>query len=175
MLLIMQKISEVMVPFVVLYIVLYAVLGKRNVFGDFIEGASRGVPTVLKILPTLVGILIAVRVLRDSGMLEDFGKWLQPVLLNSKIQSDFIPLVLIRMFSSSAATGLTLDIFKKYGTDSYMGMLASITMSCTETIFYTMSIYFMAAKVTKTRWTLAGALFSTIAGVIASVVLAKNV
>ena len=65
-----------------------------------------------------------------------------------------------------------LDIFKEYGTDSYIGLIASISMSCTETIFYTMSVYYMTARVTKTRYTLTGALLATLAGVIASVVLA---
>ena len=79
------------------------------------------------------------------------------------------------MVSSSAATGLVLDIFKNYGTDSYIGILTSILMSCTETIFYTMSVYFMTVKVTKTRWTLAGALISTAAGIGASVFLARMI
>ena len=76
------------------------------------------------------------------------------------------------MFSSSAATGLALDIFKEYGTDSYLGRVASILMSCTETIFYTMSVYFMTARVKKTRHTLAGALLATAGGIAASIVLA---
>ena len=79
---------------------------------------------------------------------------------------------IVKMFSSSAATGIALDIFKEFGTDSYLGLVTSIMLSCTETIFYTMSVYFLAAKVTKTRWTLAGALISTITGIAASVVLA---
>jgi spore maturation protein B len=77
------------------------------------------------------------------------------------------------MFSSSAATSLVLDVFKQFGTDSYEGLLASIMMGSTETIFYTMSVYFMAAKISKTRWTLAGALISTLSGIVASVILAK--
>jgi spore maturation protein B len=76
------------------------------------------------------------------------------------------------MFSSSAATGLLLDIYKQHGTDSYLGLSASIMLSSTETIFYTMSIYFMTAKVTKTRFTLPGALLTTIVGVISSIILA---
>ena len=67
---------------------------------------------------------------------------------------------------------MVLDIFKTYGTDSRMGLITSIMMSCTETCFYTMSVYFMAARVTKTRYTLAGALTATAAGVIMSVVMA---
>ena len=78
------------------------------------------------------------------------------------------------MFSSSAATGLVLDIFREFGTDSRIGLITSIMMSCTETVFYTMSVYFMAAKVTKTRFTLAGALVSTLAGIVASVVIAAG-
>ena len=85
-----------------------------------------------------------------------------------------MPLTVVKMFSSSAATGLLLDIFKEFGTDTYIGLVASISMSCTETIFYTMSVYFMTAKVTKTRFTLAGALIATFAGLAASVVLAAG-
>ena len=76
------------------------------------------------------------------------------------------------MFSSSAATGLVLDIFKEFGTDSYVGKIASIMMSCTETIFYTISVYFIAAKISKTRYTVVGALLATLGGIWASVVLA---
>lgn len=86
-----------------------------------------------------------------------------------------VPLALVRLFSSSAATSLVLDIYKSYGTDSVTGMTASIMMGCTETVFYTMSVYFLTAKVSKTRWTLAGALFATAAGIAASVVLARLV
>ena len=75
------------------------------------------------------------------------------------------------MFSSSAATGLLLDLFKEHGTDSALGQAASIMLSSTETIFYTMSLYFMSVKVKKTRYTLAGALTATVAGIIASVFL----
>ena len=72
---------------------------------------------------------------------------------------------------SSAATGLLLDIYKEYGADSTLGKMASVMMSSTETIFYTMSVYFMSVKVKKTRYTLAGAFLATVAGTIASVVI----
>lgn len=88
------------------------------------------------------------------------------------LPAQLIPLLIVKMFSSSAATGLVLDIFKTCGPDSYAGMLTSILMSCTETIFYTMSVYFLAAKVTKTRYTLPGALLATLAGTVASIFLA---
>ncbi len=141
-------------------------------YEDFIKGAKDGFRTVIQIMPTLVGLMVAVGVLRASGFLNAVGKLFGGLTDKIGFPSDLIPLVFVKMFSSSAATGLVLDIFKTYGTDSYIGMITSIMMSCTETIFYTMSVYFLAAKVTKTRHTLPGALLATIAGIAASVVLA---
>lgn len=123
-------------------------------------------------MPTLVGLMVAVGVLRASGFLNAVGRLFGGLTERIGFPSDLVPLTLIKMFSSSAATGLVLDIFKTYGPDSYIGLITSIMMSCTETIFYTMSVYFLAAKVTKTRYTLKGALLATLAGIIASVLLA---
>ena len=100
------------------------------------------------------------------------GSLLSPFTDALGIPAQMIPLLIVKLFSSSAATGLVLDIFKSAGPDSYAGMVTSILMSCTETVFYTMSVYFLAARVTKTRHTLAGALLATLAGTAASVVLA---
>ncbi len=141
-------------------------------YEDFIKGAKDGFRTVIQIMPTLVGLMVAVGVLRASGFLNAVGKLFGGLTDKIGFPSDLVPLVFVKMFSSSAATGLVLDIFKTYGPDSYIGMITSIMMSCTETIFYTMSVYFLAAKVTKTRHTLPGALLATIAGIAASVVLA---
>ncbi len=141
-------------------------------YEDFIKGAKDGFRTVIQIMPTLVGLMVAVGVLRASGFLNAVGKLFGGLTDKIGFPSDLVPLVFVKMFSSSAATGLVLDIFKTYGPDSYIGMITSIIMSCTETIFYTMSVYFLAAKVTKTRHTLPGALLATIAGIAASVILA---
>jgi len=115
---------------------------------------------------------MAVGILRASGFFDMLGELLGPLTEGLGLPAQLVPVLIIKMFSSSAATGLVLDIFKTSGPDSYAGMLTSILMSCTETIFYTMSVYFLAAKVTKTRFTLSGALFSTLVGTIASIILA---
>ena len=160
---------------VIFYIVAYGLVHKRNVYEDFIKGAKDGFQTVIQIMPTLVGLMVAVGVLRASGFLEAVGKIFGGLAEKIGFPSELVPLVFVKKFSSSAATGLVLDIFKTHGPDSRIGMITSIMMSCTETIFYTMSVYFLAAKVTKTRHTLKGALFATLAGIIASVVLAGMV
>lgn len=165
-------ISNMMVPLVIFGIVAYGIARRVPVYDEFIHGAKKGFRTVIKIMPTLVGLMVAVGVLRASGFLDFLGDWIGKVTRYVGFPSELVPLSIVRMFSSSAATGLVLDIFKEYGTDSRIGRIASIMMCCTETIFYTMSVYFMTAKIKKTRYTLAGALIATIAGITASVWLA---
>lgn len=165
-------ITDFIVPMLIFGIVCYGVLEKVNVYDTFIKGAKSGFFTVIKIMPTLIGLMVAVGILRASGFLEFVSGLIGKVSKYIGFPGELVPLTIVKMFSSSAATGLLLDVFKEYGTDSYIGLVASISMSCTETIFYTMSVYFMTAKVTKSRYTLTGALFATFAGLIASVVLA---
>ena len=164
--------SEYLVPLVLFYIVGFAVLQKRPVFDDFIEGAKQGMKTVAGILPTLIGLMTAVGILRASGFLDFLSGVLEWPAELFHVPAEAVPVILVRLVSSSAAVGLLLDIFKTFGPDSYLGMMVSILESCTETVFYTMSVYFMTAKITKTRWTLPGALLATGAGVAASIVLA---
>ena len=160
---------------VIFGIVCFGVLKKVEVYDTFVKGAKDGFSTVLKIMPTLIGLMVAVGVLRASGFLDFLAGLMQQFTGKIGFPGELVPLTLVKMFSSSAATGLLLDVFKEFGTDSYIGLIASISMSCIETIFYTMSVYFMAAKVTRTRYTLAGALFASLAGLAASMVLAGGI
>ncbi|WP_455950966.1 spore maturation protein [Eubacterium sp.] len=170
---IIVTISSFIIPAVMLFIVIYGVIKKENIYDDFVEGATGGLKTVIKVMPTLIGLMVAVGVLRESGFMDFLGRWLGKLTNPIGFPGELMPVTIVKIFSSSAATGMVLDIFKKYGPDSYLGMVTSLMMSCTETIFYTMSVYYISAKVTRTRWTLAGAILSTIAGTIASVLLAN--
>ncbi len=165
--------SDSMIPLLIFSIVGYGLLCRAHVYDDFIKGAKDGFQTVIGILPTLVGLMVGVGVLRASGFLDLLASLLGAFTEPLHFPAELVPVSIVKMFSSSAATGLVLDIFKKYGPDSYFGTITSLMMSCTETIFYTMSIYFMTAKVQKTRYTLAGALVATLVGTVASVVLAQ--
>lgn len=164
--------SEFMVPLIIFYIVGFGILSKRPVFDDFLKGAAEGMKTVAGIMPTLIGLMAAVGVLRASGFLDAAAEVLKIPAGILHIPVPIVPVILVRVVSSSAATGLILDIFKEYGPDSLIGNMVSIMMGCTETIFYTMSVYFMTAGIRKTRWTLPGALTATAAGIAASIFLA---
>ena len=161
--------SDLIVPLVILGIVTYGLTMGVNVYDEFVKGAKKGFGTVLKIMPTLIGLMVAVGILRASGFLELVAHLIGKLTVHIGFPAELVPLTIVKMFSSSAATGLLLDVYKQYGTDSRIGLIASVMLSSTETIFYTMSVYFMTAKIKKTRYTLAGALVATLAGIIASV------
>lgn len=167
------KISNYIIPVLIVVIVLYGLGNKNKVYDDFVEGAKDGFKTVIKVMPTLIGLMVAVGMLRESGAMDFCGEQIGKITKYIGFPGELVPLNIVKIFSSSAATGMLLDIYKKYGVDSYMANVASIILSSTETVFYTMSVYFMTAKVTKTRWTLPGALFATLAGTIASVLVIK--
>ncbi len=172
---VLMFLSDALIPILVFYIVGFGILMKKNVYDDFLKGAKEGIQTVVGILPTLVGLMVAVGILRASGLLEFISTTCMGWTEHIGIPSELIPIAIVKMFSSSAATGLLVDLYKEAGCDSFVGMAASVMLSCTETIFYTMSIYFMSVKVRKTGFTLPGALFATLAGIAASIFLAGRV
>ncbi len=169
----LMYISDYIIPILLFYIICYAVVSRSNIFDDFVEGAKDGFSVVLGILPTLIGLMVAVGYLRASGSLDMLTSIIKPIADIVRFPTELVPLVTVKMFSSSAATSLLLDIYKEYGTDSDLGILASVLMSSSETIFYTMSVYFGVAKVTKTRYTLAGALVATLGGIIGSILVCR--
>jgi spore maturation protein B len=164
--------SDCIVPLLLFLIASYALSKKVPLYDAFIKGAKEGARTVGSILPTLLGLMVAVGMLRASGFLDFLSRLLSPFAEILSFPAELVPLSIVKIFSSSAATGILLDLYTEYGTDSFLGTAASLMVSSTETVFYTMSLYFMAAKITKTRWTLPGALFSTLCGIAASVFLA---
>ena len=166
------RISGMILPMVIVGVVAAGLWKKQDVYTLFIKGAEDGMRTVAGILPTLVGLMVAVGILRASGFLDFLAAVIAPFGKIICLPGEVVPFLLVKMFSSSAATGLALDLFASYGTDSYIGTLVSLAMASTETIFYTMSVYFLAVNVSKSRYTLFGALLSTFAGIAASVWIA---
>lgn len=164
--------SDYIVPFLILVILVYGISMNVEVYHTFIEGAESGFRTVIGIMPTLIGLMTAVGILRASGCLEFISEVLGMVTGKIGFPGELVPISIVKMFSSSAATGLLIDLYKEFGADSFVGRVASIAMSCTETIFYTMSVYFLSVKIKHTRYTLAGGLLATTAGLVASVMLA---
>ena len=162
---ILLYISNYFIPFLILSIIICGLTAKIDVYETFITGAKNG-------CPTLIGLMTATGILRASGFLDVISSFIGKFTNLIGFPGELVPLSIVKMFSSSAASGLLVDLYKTYGTDSRIGLIASLSMSCTETIFYTMSVYFMTARIRHTRYTLPGAVFATFAGLAASVLLA---
>ena len=166
-------IADLIVPMVIFSVVSYGILMKVNVYDTFIKGAKSGFYTVIKIMPTLIGLMVAVGILRASGFLDYLSEIIGGSMKYAGFPSELVPLTVVKMFSSSAATGLLLDAYKEYGTDSYIGLVASISMSCTETIFYTVTVYFGAVKIKKTRHTVWAAIMADMTAIIMAILMVK--
>ncbi|MBQ8815581.1 MAG: spore maturation protein [Lachnospiraceae bacterium] len=169
---ILEYFSNLLVPLFVFYVVTLGAMKRRPVFSDFLRGAKDGLKITVDILPSLVGLMVAVSVLRASGFLDVVADVLGKIIPENILPAATIPPLLVRLFSNSAATGLALDIFGEYGPDSYIGLIVSIGLSATESVFYVMSVYLGSVGIRKSRYILPGALTTTIAGIAASVVLA---
>ena len=174
---ILLYISNYFIPFLILSIIICGLTAKIDVYETFITGAKNGwkkvaCRPVIRLVPTLIGLMTATGILRASGFLDVISSFIGKFTNLIGFPGELVPLSIVKMFSSSAASGLLVDLYKTYGTDSRIGLIASLSMSCTETIFYTMSVYFMTARIRHTRYTLPGAVFATFAGLAASVLLA---
>lgn len=165
--------SDMMIPVFMFCIIVWGLAARRDIYNDFLDGAKDGLKTAAGICPALVGLMTGVGILRGSGFLNFVGDILGKLTSGIGIPSEILPLTVVRLFSSSAALGLLLDIFKQYGTDSRAGFMGAVILSSTESLFYCMSVYFAAAKVEKTRYTLPGALLATLTGTITAIIVTR--
>ena len=116
--------SDYIVPFLILVILVYGISMNVEVYHTFIEGAEKGFRTVIGIMPTLIGLMTAVGILRASGCLEFISDVLGMVTDKIGFPGELVPISIVKMFSSSAATGLLVDLYKEFGTDSFVGRAA---------------------------------------------------
>ena len=160
--------SNLAMPMVIFFIVLYGVTEKVKVFDNFLEGAKEGIKTTFSILPTLIGLFLAIGVLRSSGVLDFIIKLSSPILEIFNFPSELMPLAILRPISGSASIAVATDIMKQAGVDSLIGNIASTIMGSTETTLYTIAIYTSCIKIKKTRFILIAALTADITGIIVS-------
>lgn len=170
---IIQFFSNIAMPMVILIILLFAILEKKKSFDTFLKGASEGVKISLKIFPTLLGLFVAISLLRNSGLIDFIINIISPVLEIIKIPKEIMPIAILRPISGSASIAVATDIMKNYGVDTYIGLIVSTIMGSTETTIYTISVYSSSVGINKTRFVLLVALIADVIGMIASVVVCR--
>ncbi|MBE6944935.1 MAG: spore maturation protein [Ruminococcaceae bacterium] len=165
--------GEVILPLVLLAVSLFTLHRKENLYDALISGAGDGLSTLKSIVPALVVLLTAVQMLRTSGAMEALTGLLSPVFRFLGIPPETAPLVLIRPFSGSAALAVGAEIMAAYGVDSAIGRTAAIMLGSTETTFYTISVYFGAAGVKRTRYAVPAALLADLTGFLMASITAR--
>ena len=170
---IVNFISNLAMPLIILMIVLYGFLEKKEVFDKFLEGAKDGIKIIVNIFPTLIGLFLAVGALRSSGIIDIIVQCLEPILHLIDFPSEIMPLAILRPISGSSSIAIAADIMKNFGVDSQMGILASVIMGATETTLYTIAVYSSSVKIKKTRFVLIASLTADIVGIITSVVVCR--
>ncbi len=156
--------ADYIVPTLLLITSLLALRKKENAYDILISGAADGLKLLVSIVPALVLLLTAATMLRTSGAIELISTYLAPVFSFFGIPPETAILVLIRPISGSAALAVGADLMAQYGVDSLVGRTVSVMLGSTETTFYTISVYFGAAGIKKTRYTIFAALFADLVG-----------
>ena len=133
-------------PVFILLILIAGFIKGVPCFDSFVKGAQNGAMTIVRLAPALIGLIVAIGVFRASGALEMIVEFCRPFMEKIGADSDILPLVLIRPVSGSASLATLRDIIAECGADSHAARAACVMMGSTETIFYTMSIYFMTSS-----------------------------
>ena len=156
--------TDYLVPLILFFSAALALQKKENAYDLLLQGASEGLRLLVSILPALIMLLTAVYMLRSSGAAEMVSSLLAPVFSLFGIPPETALLVLIRPISGSAALAVGADLMAQHGVDSQIGRTVAVMLGSTETTFYTISVYFGAAGISKTRYTIPAALFADFVG-----------
>ncbi|MGG7059552.1 spore maturation protein [Clostridium nigeriense] len=169
-----QYITKSIIPIIVVIIITYGMIKGKKVYEWFIEGAKEGLKVCLNIFPYLLAMIIAVNIFREAKLLDILNNIISPVSSLIGLPKEIVPLVLVKPLSGSGALGILTDIVKTYGPDSYIGLIASVIMGTTETIFYTVTVYFGAIQIKKIRHTVWAAILADLTAIIVSILLVSK-
>jgi spore maturation protein B len=165
----MNSISLWILPILLIFILTLGLVKKVPIYEVFTEGAKDGFKVSINIIPYLVAIIVAISMLRASGIIEMFASLFAPVLSHFNVPAEVTPIMIVRSLSGSAALGIFSDIAKNLGPNNYATTLAAVMVGSSETTFYVLAVYFGSIGITKIRYALVVGLLADIIGIIAAV------
>lgn len=163
-----MALTSLVIPLLLAVVTVWGLVRRVDIYTALTDGAAEGLRVLLRIFPNLVVLLTAVYMFRASGALETLTSWLTPALAALGIPPETAPLLLIRPLSGSGALAAGSELMETYGTNSTIGRTAAVMLGCTETTFYTIAVYFGAAGIRKTRYTIPAALTADVTGFLAA-------
>ncbi len=155
--------TDFIIPVFIVLVLIYGLIKKVDIFGEFTSGVKEGLTTIYEIFPSLFCLVITIAVFRASGGMELLTELMSPVLTAVGFPAECTTLAVLRPFSGSGSIALFQDVLTQYGADSFAGRVASVILGSSETTFYTLSVYFAATKVKKTGYALPAALCGDVA------------
>ena len=164
---------ELLIPLLFLLAGSFAIARRQDVYAALLSGAQRGLRLLTTLAPTLIVLLSVVTFLRQSGFVELLSTWLRPLFSRLGIPAELAPLMLIRPLSGSAALAVGTDLMRQHGVDSLIGKTAAVMLGSSETTFYTISVYFGAAGVKRTRYAIPAALCADVTGFFCAALFAR--
>lgn len=170
---ILEFISYVMMPLMIVIIVIYGLIKKQKVYELFIEGALEGLKVMMHIFPSLLAIMVAIGIFKTSGGMEIITSLIMPISKMFGLPSEIVPLGIMRSVSGGASIGLLADVLNTYGADSLIGRIAATIMGSSETTLYVLAVYLAATSVKDTRNVLYISLASDFVAVVLAVFLCK--
>jgi len=166
---ILQQISLWTIPLLLVGIPLVGIIRGIKVYDVFIEGAKEGFNVAVKIIPFLVGILVAIGMFRGSGAMDMVTNFLRPAMTRIGFPPEIFPLLVLRPLSGSGSLALTTDIIKRYGPDTLVSRIAATMYGSSETLFYVLAVYFGAVGVKRTRHAIPSAIIGDVVAAIVAV------
>ncbi len=170
---IIQKMSEMVIPAIIFFVIVSGIYKKKNVFDIFSDGAKEGLKLTFDIFPSIIGLMMAIGMMNACGVIELLVEFLKPILDVVGMPEEVLPLVVLRPVSGSASIGIVGDIFKNCGPDSYAGRVASVMMGSTETTFYTIALFYGTIKQKVSSRVVIAAISGDIAGMLASIIFCR--
>ena len=150
--------TSYIIPCLLAFVVMFALGRKTDVYNALVQGAENGLNITFRIIPALVALLTGVSMLRASGVLDALTGLLAPVMDLFGIPPEVTPLIFIRPLSGSGGLAVGAELMSEYGADSTIGRMAAVMLGCSETTFYTIAVYYGAAGIMKTRYTIPAAI-----------------
>lgn len=169
----LEKISLIFLPAIILLILITGILKKVPVYEEFIEGAKDGFKVSINILPYLVALIVAISMFRASGALDLIASLFSPLLLKFNIPVEVVPIMFTRSLSGSATLGLFSELANNYGAEMFITKLAAIMVGSSETTFYVLSVYFGSIGIKKFRYAICVGILADIIGIVLAILVAQ--
>lgn len=166
-----MTISNLIIPLMVLFIIIYGIKKKVNVYDEFLTGSTESFGMVLKIFPPLLAMILGINIFLKSGLLTLITNVLEPLFYIIKVPIEIFPMMIMRPISGTSSLAILNNLFETFGPDSIIGILGSIIQGSTDTTFYVITLYFGSIGIKKIRYALWAGLFADLIGITASIII----